>query len=54
MKERKAPKCHSLAMKQLYNPKYRVECAAVDALVKLTKGNVDVSHSTIFPAQIGM
>ena len=28
-----------------------MECAAVDTLVKLTKGNVDASQSTIFPAQ---
>ena len=31
-----------------------MECTAVDALVKLTKGNVDALHSTIFPAQIHM
>ena len=31
-----------------------VECTAVDTLVKLTKGNIDASHSTIFPAQIGI
>ena len=36
------------------NQKYRVECAAIDTLVKLTKGNVDASHFTIFPTQIGM
>ena len=34
--------------------KYWVECAAVDTLVKLTKENVDASHSTIFPTQIGI
>ena len=37
-----------------YKLKYRVECTAVDALVELTKGNVDALHSTMFPAQIGM
>ena len=34
--------------------KYQIECTAVDTLVELTKGNVDASHSTIFPTQIGM
>ena len=32
---------------------YWMECAAIDTLVKLTKGNIDASPSTIFPAQIG-
>ena len=31
-----------------------MECAAIDTLVKVTKGNVDASHSTIFPTQTGM
>ena len=34
--------------------KYQIECTAVDTLVELTKGNIDASHSTIFPTQIGM
>ena len=37
-----------------YKLKYRIECTAVDALVELTKGNIDALHSTMFPAQIGM
>ena len=31
--------------------KYQIECTAIDTLVELTKGNVDASHSTIFPTQ---
>ena len=29
-----------------------MECTAIDALVELTKENVDALHSTIFPTQI--
>ena len=37
-----------------YKLKYQVECIAVDALVELTKVNIDALHSRMFPAQIGM